>query len=63
VTLSVHDVQGRVMAVLADGVFEPGRHPMVWDGRTAQGPATNGIYFVRFRTPDGVMTRRLVLSR
>ena len=62
-TLTVHDVQGRLMAVLADGAYEAGRHAAVWDGRGTQGPGRTGIYFVRYRTPAGVMTRRLVLSR
>jgi len=45
--LRVFDVRGRVVATLADGSFEAGRHELVWDG-----PKAGGVYFFRFE-PEG----------
>lgn len=56
VRLSVHDLQGRLLAVLADGVFAPGVHELPVDA--ARFPA--GLYFVQLRTPAGTLTRRFV---
>jgi hypothetical protein len=47
-TLSVHDVRGRLVAELAAGRFEPGRHTVRWNGEDARGRAVaSGIYLVR----------------
>ena len=47
--LSVFEIQGREVAVLADGVQPAGRHEVRWTPRAGQGP---GVYFVRM-TADG----------
>lgn len=62
VRLTVLDLQGREVARLVDGIQTPGRHQAIWTGETARGRAAAGLYFVRFQSPDRVMTRRLVLS-
>jgi len=36
VRLSVVDLQGREVAVLAEGVYSPGRHEIRWDGGTTR---------------------------
>ena len=52
--LAIYDAQGRVVRVLADRRFEPGRSELRWDGSDAVGsPVEAGIYFVRL-TIDGV---------
>ena len=56
VRLTVHDVQGRLLAVLADGEFGAGAHDVAIE--SAQLPA--GLYFVRLHTPEGTLTRRFV---
>lgn len=46
--LTVHDISGREVARLTDGVSTSGRHTLNWDGHSADGsrlPA--GVYFVR----------------
>lgn len=63
VRLSVIDVQGREVAVLADGLETAGEHAATWNGRTARGDAPAGLYFVRYRTPEGMLVRRLVVTR
>ena len=46
--LSLYDVLGRVVAVLADGSFEAGRHEVVLDG--AHLPS--GVYVLRATVAD-----------
>lgn len=60
ITLSVIDVQGRVVATLIDEVKTPGSYEVVWDGRTSQGRASPGTYFVRFKTPERQLVERVV---
>jgi len=63
VRLSVLDVQGREVARLVDGIQTPGRHQTTWTGVTGHGRAPAGLYFVRYMTPERVITRRLALTR
>jgi hypothetical protein len=60
--LTVHDVQGRQVAVLADGVYTVGRHVMRWNTLGESRRPSPGLYFVRLQSPDGVLVRRLVLA-
>ena len=61
VTLTVHDVAGRLVRVLVDGRVDAGAHAEAWDGLDTRGdPAGNGVYFVRLRTADGVRIRRMI---
>jgi len=57
------DVQGRVVATLAEGDQSAGRHDCAWDA-SARGAAVGaGLYFVRLETPQGRRVRRVVLLR
>ena len=62
--LSVFDTQGRRVATLARGPLAAGERTAAWDGRAASGaPAAAGLYFVRLRTAEGAVTRRVALAR
>jgi hypothetical protein len=61
--LRVFDLQGRVVATIADGRMSAGRHVASWDGRTAAGPARPGIYFVRLQAPGLMLKRTIVIAR
>jgi hypothetical protein len=63
VRLSVIDLQGREVAVLADGAFAPGRHEVRWDGRTDRGQVPAGLYFLRYVTPDRKLVSRVTIAR
>jgi hypothetical protein len=70
VSLSVFDVRGRRVAMLADDVFDPGTHSVTWRGRSDGGTQLEtGVYFVRFAahsltTDHGLETvRKLILGR
>ncbi|MDO9334244.1 MAG: T9SS type A sorting domain-containing protein, partial [Dehalococcoidales bacterium] len=56
--VSVLDIAGREVAVLAHGTLAAGAHSAVWD--CANVPA--GVYLVRFETGTGSQTGRLVVS-
>jgi hypothetical protein len=61
VRLTVHDVQGRQLAVLADGSFPAGRHHVTWND-SRQGRAAPGMYFVRLQSPERAFVRRVVVT-
>ena len=61
--LSVFDLAGREVAMLADGAFAPGRHPVIWDGRTEKGRAAAGLYYVQLSADGRRLARRLIVLR
>jgi hypothetical protein len=63
VRVSLFDLQGREIAVLAEGTHRPGRYQAVWNGTSEATRVPSGIYFVKFSTPDGVLTQRLAIAR
>ena len=64
VRLSLVDLQGRVVAVLAAGSYSPGRYQVDWDGRADRGgPAAAGRYFLRFESPGKTLVSRVVIAR
>jgi Concanavalin A-like lectin/glucanases superfamily/Divergent InlB B-repeat domain len=64
IKLSVIDVTGHEVRVLAEGKFPPGRHTVAWNGRTSRGGvAAPGIYFVSYMKPGGRQVRKLIMTR
>lgn len=64
VRLSIYNVVGQEVAVLAEGVMHAGPHTVLWDGRDAQGVAVgSGLYFARLEAEGVVHTRKLLLIR
>jgi hypothetical protein len=64
VTLSIHDVRGRLIRELADEVKQADSYSIEWDGRDGSGgevPA--GVYFVRFEAGIYKATGKVVLVR
>ena len=61
VRMAVLDVRGRLVAQLVDGALPAGEHVARWDGRTANGRAAAGVYFVRMRAGTFEAQRRFVL--
>lgn len=63
-SLTVYDLRGRALAVLADGPFAAGRHAVRWDGRSAAGRSlASGTYLVRLRAGGSTETRKVVLAK
>lgn len=64
VRLTVHDVQGRLVTILVDGMREAGEHRVSWQGMDGTGRALpGGIYFATLTTSEGADTRKLVIAR
>lgn len=62
VRLTVHDVRGRLVAVLADGPRAAGEHLTYWDGRDLGGArVASGVYHVRLVAGDDVEARKITL--
>jgi immune inhibitor A len=61
--LSILDLQGREVAVLAEGVMPAGPHTASWDGRGLHGTAPAGLYFARLAAGGRVLSQRLVRLR
>ncbi|MCC6650388.1 MAG: T9SS type A sorting domain-containing protein [Candidatus Eisenbacteria bacterium] len=61
-SLRVFDLAGRRVATLVDATIEAGAHESQWNGRNAAGAAcAPGVYLYRLETPEGSVTRRMVL--
>jgi choice-of-anchor C domain-containing protein len=63
VRLAIHDVSGREVAVLFDGVLGEGPHEFVWEGGAGGARAPAGIYFADLRARADRLVRRFVLVR
>ncbi len=59
VTLTVHDVLGRAVAVLVDGVRPAGEHQIHFDAASLP----SGTYVYQLRTSTGTQTRLMTLSK
>jgi subtilisin family serine protease len=62
VRVAMYDLQGREVAVLADGPHAVGRYQVTWTGEVDGGPAAAGVYFLRMKAPGVSQTRRVVVS-
>ena len=64
VELSVYNVAGQVVRVLASGERAPGRYATAWDGRDETGrPVAAGLYFYRLVAGERVVTKKMTMMR
>jgi hypothetical protein len=64
VRLTIHDLAGRQIAILADKIYQPGAHSITWRGKDATGrEASSGIYFARMQSESFTAVRKLTLIR
>ncbi len=62
--LAVHDLQGRLLRVLAEGSYPAGEQAVVWDGRDERGEALpSGVYFSRLSQGDSRQQGKLLLLK
>jgi hypothetical protein len=59
VTLTVHDMMGREVAVLVSGVRPPGRYSVEFNGVGLP----SGLYFSTLNSPEGTQTRKMILLK
>jgi glycosidase len=64
VRLTIHDLAGRQVAVLRDGMQEAGRHAVRWRGVDADGrPLGAGVYVARLQAGEQVASVKLTLVK
>jgi hypothetical protein len=64
VKMTVLNIRGQRVRVLADGLYPAGRHLLTWDGRDEGGrPVASGIYLYVLETPAGTRSRKMTLIR
>jgi photosystem II stability/assembly factor-like uncharacterized protein len=62
VRVTIHDVQGRTLLTLFDGVRPAGPHEVRWDARDRDGNRVRaGVYWYRVETPTRKEARKLVV--
>jgi len=62
--VTVHDLAGRRVATLLDGLAAPGATTLTWSGRDPDGrAAASGVYQVRAEIAGRVLVRRIALVR
>lgn len=63
VTVSVHDMQGRLVAVLLQEVKEKGNYSAEWDLNGTDGLKVNrGIYLLRLNGPAGSSVKKVIVN-
>jgi len=63
-TLSIFDVNGRLVKTVFDEITQAGPHEAVWDGSDRTGRSVaSGVYFYRLRTPNKEFARKLIVIR
>ena len=64
VTLTVFDVLGRQVRLLAEGGLSAGRHTVSWDGRGDDGnTVASGIYLYRLQASNWSQSRKMILLK
>jgi hypothetical protein len=64
VSVTVHDLRGRLVSEVAAGWAEAGEHQSVWRGVDDRGrPAASGVYLVRVSAGDATAVAKAVLLR
>ena len=69
VTLTIYDIQGRVVRALdlghqRAGMYRSRSRAAYWDGRNAQGePVASGLYFYTFTAGDFTATRKMLIRK
>lgn len=62
VEVRVIDVRGAIVRTLARGTYEPGMHPMLWDGADQTGRKVgSGVYFIQAVAGGQKVSKRLAL--
>lgn len=64
VKVTIFDVDGRQVRILAEKFYPAGRHALRWDGLTESGkPAAAGAYFCQVQCGERVITRKMLLIK
>ena len=62
--VSVFDVQGRLVRIIAEREFPTGGAELWWDGQDTHGnEVASGVYFVALQTEEGVVSKKIAVLR
>jgi len=59
VSLKIFDVNGRLVATLADKTFEEGDNELVWSAEEVSA----GVYFLQFQSAENLQTEKLIVTK
>lgn len=64
VKLTIYDVTGRLVRLLAHGPMDAGVHALDWNGKDERGTrVAAGVYVVKLQAGDKVLTHKVVLTK
>ena len=64
IRITVEDILGRRVAVIADGTFDAGYHSVVWDGRDFAGEhSPSGVYMYNIHVDDRDLRGKMILIK
>jgi flagellar hook assembly protein FlgD len=64
VQINIYNIKGQKVRELVNGVYPPGEHKVVWNGKDDNGLAVgSGIYFYRMIAGEYAETRKMLLLK
>ncbi|MCX5753170.1 MAG: T9SS type A sorting domain-containing protein [Candidatus Krumholzibacteria bacterium] len=64
IRVDVYDIRGSKVATLADSNFPPGKHSIMWEGRSPNSARlASGVYFVELRRDDFKTVKKVIIAR
>ncbi len=64
INITIYDLLGRNIIILANELFTAGRHTISWNGNNSAGvPVSSGTYFVLAKTADNKQVNKLLLLK
>ena len=62
VSLTIYNISGQKIKAISNKILSKGKHEIIWDGTDDKGKTvSNGVYFYKLRTPDGIKEMRKML--
>jgi len=61
IKLSIYDMQGQNIGVLADAAFDAGNHELFWDGKKSGRFVNSGVYFYRLETNNTTYSKKCIV--
>ena len=64
VQLSIYNLKGQKVKILADGIQAAGNYSVIWDGKdNSNKPVSSGVYFYQITTSHEVMKKKMLLLK
>ena len=64
VSINIYDLNGKLIDVVAQGIYAQGTHSVIWNGMNLNNESvSSGVYLYKLITPNETITRQLTLIR